>query len=209
MNLTDKQLKKFNNREYRALTMSASDNDSDALIVTGYATTFNQPYELYRDKDFIVYEVVDSRAFDNTDMSDVIMQYDHEGRVFARIRNNTLNLDIDDFGLRITADLGGTDIGKQLYQEIKGGYTDKMSYAYVVGREERNETIDPESGKTIVTRRILEIKKVYDVSAVSIPANDYTSISARNYADGVISIITAERLAAERKKLKIKLLMEV
>ena len=119
-----------------------------------------------------------------------------------------MNLDIDDFGLRITADLGGTDIGKQLYQEIKGGYTDKMSYAYVVGQEERNETIDPD-GKTIVTRRILEIKKVYDVSAVSIPANDYTSISARNYADGVISIITAERLAAERKKLKIKLLMEV
>ena len=208
MDLTDKMLRRLENgREYRAMTMTARSQDAGEMIVDGYATTFNQPYLLLSSRYWRVYEQIAPTAFDGCDMSDVIMQYDHTGRVFARTKNNTLTLAVDTTGLRVTADLSGTDIGRQLYQEIKGGYTDKMSFAFVVAEDKREEVEDHESGVTTLTRTITKISKLYDVSAVSLPANDMTSISARRFADGVIGQIKAERL--ERAKKKIKILLEV
>ena len=209
MELNDKQLRRLmDGREYRAMTMRAL-GDSDAMIVEGYATTFNQPYMLYDGGDYRVMEQIAPTAFAQCDMTDVIMQYDHVGRVFARNRNNTLALSIDTTGLKMTADLGGTDIGRQLYQEIKGGYTDKMSFGFVVAEDQRTSTMDHTTGVETVLRTITKIKKLYDVSAVSIPANDMTSISARRYADGVIDGIKAERLERANKIKKLKLLLEV
>lgn len=209
MELNDKQLRRLSDgREYRAMTMRAL-GDSDAMIVEGYATTFNQPYMLYDGGDYRVMEQIAPTAFAQCDMTDVIMQYDHEGRVFARNRNNTLALSIDATGLKITADLGGTDIGRQLYQEIKGGYTDKMSFGFVVAEDQRTSTMDYNTGVETVLRTITKIKKLYDVSAVSIPANDMTSISARRYADGVIDGIKAERLERANKRKKLILMLEV
>lgn len=209
MGLTDKQLNRLENgREYRNMIMEirAADNE-EQMLVEGYATTFNQPYMLYDGKYYKVIEQIAPTAFQECDMADVIMQYNHEGRVFARNKNGTLSITVDNIGLKITADLGGTDIGRQLYQEIKGGYTDKMSFSFVVGEDKRETTEDYENSIEIVNRTITKIKKVYDVSAVSIPANDLTSISARRYADGVIGRIKAERL--ERAKKKLKLMLEV
>lgn len=209
MELNDKQLRRLSDgREYRAMTMRAL-GDSDAMIVEGYATTFNQPYMLYDGGDYRVMEQIAPTAFAQCDMTDVIMQYDHEGRVFARNRNNTLALSVDATGLKMTADLGGTDIGRQLYQEIKGGYTDKMSFGFVVAEDQRTATMDYNTGVETVLRTITKIKKLYDVSAVSIPANDMTSISARRYADGVIDGIKAERLERANKRKKLILMLEV
>lgn len=209
MELNDKQLRRLmDGREYRAMTMRAL-GDSDAMIVEGYATTFNQPYMLYDGGDYRVMEQIAPTAFAQCDMTDVIMQYDHEGRVFARNRNNTLALSVDATGLKMTADLGGTDIGRQLYQEIKGGYTDKMSFGFVVAEDQRTSTMDHTTGVETVLRTITKIKKLYDVSAVSIPANDMTSISARRYADGVIDGIKADRLERDNKRKKLILMLEV
>lgn len=203
-NLTEKMINKITDgREYRAMTVEA--RTDDGMIVEGYATTFNQPYLLYDGRDYRVIEQIAPQAFDECDMSDVIMQYDHMGRVFARNKNGTLMLDADSHGLKISADLSGTDIGHQLYQEIKGGYTDKMSFGFVVAEDKRDSTYDHEKGVETVTRTITKIKKLYDVSAVSIPANDMTSISARRFADGVISEIKAERLERANIQSKIKL----
>lgn len=186
--------------EFRAL------DDADTYTVEGYATTFDKPYVLLSDAAYEFREVVERSAFDNCDMSDVIMQYDHEGRVFARNRNKTLTLTPDENGLKITARLGGTEIGRQLYEEIKGGYTDKMSFAFTVSDQKRDiEMID---GRTVITRRIKGIRKLYDVSAVSMPANESTSISARSWCDGVIAELEAERLSAleaSRRKLALKI----
>lgn len=193
-------------REFRRCAEFRALDDADTYTVEGYATTFDKPYVLLSDAAYEFREVIDRRAFDKCDMTDVIMQYDHEGRVFARNRNRTLDLDIDENGLKITARLGGTEIGRQLYEEIKGGYTDKMSFCFVVSDQKRDiEMID---GKTIVTRRIKGIRKLYDVSAVSMPANESTSISARSWCDGVIAELEAERLSAleaSRRKLALKI----
>ena len=178
------------------------------MIVEGYASTFDEPYKLYSGEGWELWETVDRSAFDDTDMSDVIMQYNHEGRVFARTRNNTLSVEPDEKGLFISADLGGTEIGRELYEEISGGYTDRMSFGFTVtGDMEEREQND--AGVWIYTRHITSVGKLFDVSAVSIPANDGTSISADavtrsidDLRDGVIERIQAERLEEEKARLE-------
>ena len=187
-----------NDREYRNFLMEirSAENEEDGKIVRGYASTFNEPYELYNDGQYIVREQVDPAAFDDADMNDVIMQYNHEGKVFARTSNGTLDVSVDDRGLAIRADLGGTGAGRELYEEIKGGYTTKMSFGFTVDEDKRETTENREEGTITVLRTITKIRKVYDVSAVSIPANDGTSISVRQLTDGVIGELEAERLHA-------------
>ena len=199
------------NREYRNLTVEAraiGDQGDERRVVTGYASTFDEPYVLFDGDGWKYMEVVDRGAFDNTDMSDVIMQYDHRGRVFARTRNNTLAVNPDEKGLFIEADLGGTEIGRELYEEIRGGYTDRMSFGFTVNGE-YEETQKTDEGVRIYIRHITSVQKLYDVSAVSLPANDGTSIEADattrsigNLTDGVIERIQAERLEEQRIELE-------
>lgn len=194
-------------REYRNMTMAVREagtesEETEDMTVEGYATTFNEPYTLYEDNDIIYREQVDPDAFAETDMDDVIMQYDHEGRVFARTANETLSLNVDDKGLFIRANLGGTEIGRNLFEEIRGGYTDKMSFGFIVDKDEELRT-DAEDGRVDILRTITGISKLYDVSAVSIPANNGTSIGAetRSLIDGAINQIQTERSEAEKLEL--------
>lgn len=193
-------------REYRAFTVNAQE---DEARVRGYATTFNEPYTLYDDGTYEVREVIDENAFDGCDMSDVIMQYNHEGRVFARLSNDTLKVNIDKpYGLEIDADLNGTALGRQVYEEIRGGYTNKMSMGFKVDKSADVWTMTQEdNGKTVEERRVNSIVKLYDVSCVSIPANPGTSIEARSIdtlVNGVIDELKAERLEIEKLDLERK-----
>ncbi len=215
--MMDKLMTKINSgREYRDLVMSIAE-DEESFKVEGYASTYNEPYHLYTryapDGYAIeVKEQIDRHAFDNADMSDVIMQYDHQGRVFARLSNGTLSLDKnDDHGLKIDANLGGTTIGRQLYEEIKGGYTNKMSFGFMVDKaKDTFEQISADEKGEVWLRTIHDITKVFDVSAVSLPANDATAISARAYADGVIAEVEAERQKlAEKEALKADLELRI
>ena len=186
-----------NGREYRKMELNIQEPDS--YNVRGYATTFNEKYTLFEDRDFRIDEQVDPHAFDECDMRDVIFQYDHEGRVFARTSNDTLKLTPDAHGLEVNAYLGGTEIGRNLFEEIKGGYTSKMSFGFHVEADDIKE--EEVEGKVIYTRTIKKINKLYDVSAVSLPANDGTEISASSLKDGAIAKLEAERLLkAERIK---------
>lgn len=205
---------KTNEREYRRIDVANLETraeDDGQMIVEGYATTFNQRYLLYAFDDYEVWEEIDRHAFDQADLSDVIMQYDHEGRVFARNKNKTLELLADDHGLHIRARLDGTEIGRQLYEEIQGGYTDKMSFGFTVSKDQRTEERDEETGKTVILRRITDIKKLFDVSAVSLPANDATEISARCFGEGAIAQAAEEIRAAQarsRKRLMIQMILD-
>lgn len=216
MNSKTLEQKLTEGRSYRPMELRAVEDGTElnSYIVEGYATTFNQPYELYSEPGWTLREQVSPDAFDNADMTDVIFQYDHAGRVFARKSNGTLELTPDEHGLKIRADLSGTEIGRQLYEEIKGGYTTKMSFGFTVAKDTREETED-EAGNVDILRTITGIKKLYDVSAVSLPANDATIISARSDGEGVIAEVKTERskaIEARERKEKviaiIKLLKE-
>lgn len=176
-------------------------------IVEGYATTFEEAYELYRDGKYVVREMVSKEAFKDTDMSDVIFQIDHEGRVYARTRNRSLSLEVDEHGLKTTTDLGLTESSRSVYEDIDKGLYDRMSFAFTVSEDSYTEE-EMENGDIIVTRTILGIGKLYDVSAVSFPANPYTDISARSkdLIDGEIERFEAERLhEAEIKESRMAL----
>lgn len=202
-------------RQYRNIQVGnielRSEND-DEMIVEGYATTFNEPYELFTMDNYTVREQVDPHAFDECSMDDVIMQYNHEGRVFARTKNGTLQLDTDPHGLHIRADLSGTELGREVFSEIKGGYTNKMSFGFIVTEDKREDTEDKQSGHVDILRTITKIGRLFDVSAVSIPANDATAISARAYGEGVIAEVAEEcRKREDRERLlrEIKEICEV
>ena len=191
-------------QQYRSMELRAvkNGNENPEYRVSGYSTMFNQPFVLYRDKwggqEYEIREQVDSHAFDSADMSDVIFNLNHEGRVFARQSNGTLKLTIEEKGLRVDAYLGGTEEGRKIHQEIEGGYLTKMSYRFVVEDDKTEEFTEGE--KRVILRTITKIRKLYDVSVVSIPADDHTSISARSFSDGLIEKLQAERLEAEKKE---------
>lgn len=141
--------------------------------VEGYATTFT-PYLLYHDlEDGDVYERIDRNAFQNAEMSDVIFQFDHAGRVFARTSNDTVYLEVDDRGLFVAADLSKTENARNLWEDINTGMITKMSWRFTIA--DHGQTFDPSTNTISINR----VSKVFDVSAVSIPANQGTSISAR------------------------------
>lgn len=208
---------KIKEREYRNLinfrALEDEDNKENSYIVEGYAAIFDEPYTLYEDEFITITEIVDKEAFKSVDLNDVILQYDHQGRVFARTSNNTLRLSTDDIGLKIRAYLGGTEMGKDLYEEIKGGYTTKMSWGFSLDDSkdiERIESYNDKNDTYEVTRIIKNVKKIYDVSAVSLPANNATEISARSLAEGVTAEAKAERLERLNiDKLKLKILLEM
>ncbi len=199
-------------RTYRDIDVSqieardADPDDNSRKVVEGYATTFNNKYLLYSWQDYEVWEQIDKNAFADCDQDDVIMQYNHEGRVFARTSNGTLTLSTDDIGLKVLANLGGTEIGRQLFEEIKGGYTNKMSFGFKVAEDKREVVEDHEHNKTVVTRTITKVSKLYDVSAVSLPANDATSISARAFGAGVVDEIVQELRKRNEQKQRIRIL---
>jgi HK97 family phage prohead protease len=192
------------NREYRAMPLLSIANekriDSD-FYVEGYATTFDDPYELYEYDGVKYFEVIDRNALNGADVSDVIMQLDHTGRVMARTSNRTLGIEPDNHGLFTYADLSKSSAARDLYEDITSGLITKMSWAFTIADEDYD--------KATHTRIIKRIKKVYDVSAVSFPANAGTDISARSYFDGVIEAEKRETLARKAQILKIKLMMEV
>lgn len=192
------------NREYRMmlpLTAAQTEKrfDSD-YYVEGFATTFNKPYELYEYDGVKYYEMIDRHALDGADMTDVIMQFDHSGKVLARNKNNTLGWELLDEGFFIFADLSKSESARSLYEEIENELVTKMSWAFVVSEDEYN--------RDTRTRIIKKVKKVYDVSAVSIPANSDTDISARSYFDGLIEVEKLEKLEQRKKILKLKLMLE-
>ena len=196
MKLEDKLAGGTQYRDFAAL------EPQDEMVVEGYATTFDSPYLLWRDGEYEVWEKVDRNAFDETNMRDVCLQYNHEGRVFARTTNGTMALSTDEHGLHVRALLGGTELGRQLYEEIKGGYTDKMSFGFTVDADKQEIVEDGNSVR--ITRTILKIGRLYDVSAVSIPANDGTSISARAYGVECVNAVAEEFRKRDERKAQIE-----
>ena len=200
MNL-DEKLAARQYRSLAAMTMpqeQARKRIDCTRYVEGYAARF-EPYVLYDLEDGPIYETFERGCFAAADMSDIIMQYDHTGKVMARTGNGSLIVEATADGLFVAADLGRTQAAQDLYADIAAGMVTKMSWRFTPGDYYFDETT-----RTIVHRTV---RKIYDVSAVSIPANDNTEINARAWVDGEIA--QAARREAElderRRKLRLKI----
>jgi len=195
-----------NERQIRTLQVilpaaetSAKRIDSN-YYVEGYAARF-EPYVLFEMDGEPIYERFEPGCFDGCDMSDVIFQLNHEGTVMARQSNGSLIVEVDDNGLFTAADLGRTEAARRLYEEISTGMITKMSWGFIIG--EYHYDVDR---RTIVHTKV---KKIFDVSAVSIPANQNTEINARSWADGVIDLAARSEAALDerRRKLRLKIIL--
>lgn len=198
------------NREYRSMDLRAlptEEGEENRYIVEGYASTFD-PYVLYTVDGVDYKERIEPTAFDEADLSDVVFRLEHQGRVYARTSAGTVELWHDEHGLGQRTDLGRTQMARDVFADIEAGNYPKMSFAFTVA--DGGDDYD----RATHTRTISKIAKVFDVSPVSFPANPGTqlSVSTRAYFDGVIEAERAERLEAEereRKRKLIKLLLEV
>ena len=180
----------------RAVDVPGQEAEEQELYVEGYAVRFDSPTVLFEYGGTEYKEQIDRHAFDGALMEDVIFNYNHGGKVLARTRNDTLWLTVDDTGVFVRARLDGTEEGRKLYEEIAGGYIDRMSFAFTV-REEGYDEEDHLWTNQTVTR-------LYDVSAVDIPAYDDTSIAARRAAVEDSQRARQAALALDKRKLKLK-----
>lgn len=188
-------------RDFRLTKIETRSNEEEKqeLVLEGIACTFDQETVLYKGKYYECREKIASGAFDNCDMTDVIFNFNHCGRVYARTRNKSLELSVKEDGLHMKAILMPEDNGHaELYRDIQSGLIDKMSFAFHV-KESSFEYIERADEPTIEIRTVTEIDKLYDVSAVDIPAYDTTSISARCAFDAEREKREAESRKAEEE----------
>lgn len=189
----DRMYRTFTNLKTRNEIVEQDGNQTEEMIVEGIAVAFEKETVLFKCGETEYKEVIDRNAFAEADMTDVIFNYNHGGKVVARTRNKTLELYIDANGLNIRARLDGTEEGRKLYEEIKGGYIDRMSFCFTIKEESYNNDEH--------LWRVLKVDKLYDVSAVDIPAYDTTSISARSSR---FAVAEKEQKALVRAQLQIE-----
>lgn len=193
------------NREYRAMaSFDVVPSEEKNYMVEGYASTFDV-YDLFESDGITYKEHIEPTAFENCDMRDVVFLKDHEGTVFARSKNNSLQLSVDEHGLKVRADLSLTAGSREAYEEISSGLYDQMSFAFIVADD--GDSYD----RATHTRNIHSIRKLFDVSYVMRPANSFTDISVatRSRFDGFIEAEKVEILEREQQEKDAELRAEI
>lgn len=164
-----------NDKEMREVEFRATE-DEGKMILEGYPVVFDEE-TLIGDKEWGWYEVIDKKALDNADISDVPLKYNHGDAkgILARTRNGSLKLTIDEKGLKMRAELIDTTDNIDIYKCVKSGLLDKMSFAFNV----IDDVVEQKNGE-IPKRIITKIGRLFDVAVVDLPAYDQTSIYARS-----------------------------
>ena len=167
MNKNDKEMR---NVEFRAT------EEEGKMILEGYPVVFDQE-TLIGDEEWGWYEIIDKKALEGADLSDVPLKYNHGDAkgILARTRNGSLKLTVDSKGLKMRAELIDTTDNVDIYKCVKSGLLDKMSFAFNV-LEEDYEQKDGKTPRRIITK----IGRLFDVAVVDLPAYDQTSIYARS-----------------------------
>jgi HK97 family phage prohead protease len=148
------------------------------MTISGYAAMFNQPADMgwYE-------EVINERAFEGCDMTDVAALFNHDmNMLLSRTNGNAetgLNLTIDEVGLKYEFK-ALNECAEKVAEDIKLGYVSKSSFGFYVENAVWEELVDAD-GRTYDRRTIMKISKLQDVSPVTFPAYGSTSVEARNF----------------------------
>lgn len=189
--------------ENRLADVEFKESENNKMVLEGYALVFNQE-TLIGDEENGFIESIDRNALANANLKDVPMKYNHNDSflIIARTRNNSLQLMVDEIGLKVRAELIDTESNKDIYKMVREGLLDKMSFAFTVS----SQKID-RSG-SIPKRTITGIDRLYDVSVVDLPAYDQTSIVVgRSLAlvDTELKAMDMEKAKKEAEILKLKI----
>lgn len=158
--------------------ISAKSNKVKGSIgeLSGYAIKFNKPS--VAEAPFTEY--IMSTALDHVDISKVLILYDHNyANVLGRVDAGTLELNVDNIGLKFKVQVPDTSLGRDVYANVKAGNLKGMSFGFTVakGGDSWKQT------RPKPTRFITQIKKVNEISIVSLPAYDDTSVNVTRDVD--------------------------
>ena len=180
--------------ENRLASIELREDDAEKMILEGYAIVFDEETLIGDEKNGFI-ESISRSALNETNLKDVPMKYNHNDSflIIARTRNKSLNLTVDEKGLKVRAELLDTESNKDIYKMVKAGLLDKMSFAFTVS----GQKID-RSGE-IPKRTITGIDRLFDVSIVDLPAYEQTSIAASRS----LALVETELKAMDLEKAKI------
>lgn len=179
----------------------AEEVNDEYYHIRGKAVTYNDTYNIYDDEMLSITERIDPHAFDEADLSDVVLNANHgDGNyAVARTRNKTLTFDNGSDGLYTDAKIRKDNPRtSQFYKDVSEGLLDRMSFAFTIKDYKRTEEESPD-GKLYVRYLITKIDKVYDVSAVEFPAYNNTSISSTRANDLEKSFENLVKLEQKKK----------
>lgn len=152
-------------------TIGEEESASERMILEGYASVYD---DIYKIGSWYI-EEVKAGAFDDADLSNVVLNLNHDDSILlGRTKNGSLTLTVDAKGLKFRAELPETQQAKDVYELVSSGLIDQCSFRFSI-----------EEGKTEVKNGddvfiITKVRKVYDVSVVTFPAYESTSVEARN-----------------------------
>lgn len=178
-------------KEIRKLDLQfrAEDTDEGKMEIKGYAAVFNSP------ETYGYTEIIAPTAFDEADMSDVVLRYNHNDSfmVLARTRNKSLKLDVDEKGLLMDATLQD-DITehKNIFNAVKSKLIDKQSFAFTVDEDTYDYDTD--------TRTITKIGKLFDVSVVDQPFYNATDVSVARDINNSDFLARREQIRKEHEE---------
>ncbi|MFX0552132.1 HK97 family phage prohead protease [Lactiplantibacillus plantarum] len=143
---------------------------SKGKTISGYAIVWNSP-----SKDLGGFtEVVTPQALDGVDLSNVLMLNNHDyTQVLASVKAGTLTLETDDKGLHFIAQLPNTSFANDVYEEVQSGNVDSCSFGFD-SDDNTDEWAKDDDGN--ITRTINQVKSLFDVSVVAVPAYDDTNV---------------------------------
>lgn len=200
METTNKYLRDF------ACEVRAEQNEEHGHYITGQPIVFGTATDI----GGMFAEIIDEGALDGTDLRDVRFLVNHNTTMIplARSRNNnansTMQLEKVQGGLNIRADLDteNNETARSLYSAVSRGDISGMSFMFNVKRDEW-ENLDSD----YPVRHIKEIGHVFEVSAVTAPAYEATSIEARADAEALdnakAALENAKKQAAEVRNAKL------
>ena len=171
----EKKILRFTDTELRS-----EQTDDGKMIVTGYALKFNKPTEI-RSWGAKWLEQISRSAMDTAKLDDVILSFNHNfDKLLAGTRNGSLVLSVDEIGMPISGEIVDTTEGRDVYKLIQEGLINRMSFCVEIIDDEWEER-----EKELDVRTITKFGRFYDVSAVTFPAYEDTSISTRSDAEVV------------------------
>lgn len=147
-------------------------DNKDGKKISGYAIVFNKPSKPIPDGDSSFTEIIDPKALENTDLSDVVMLSNHDySKPLATVKAGTLKLDVDEKGLHFEATLPNTTDGSDTFENVKAGNIDSASFRFANASDQWSKD---ENGN--ITRTITNIGDIFEISSVTIPAYDDSSV---------------------------------
>lgn len=182
--------------EYRAVPLNvgelrASQNDDSIGQIAGYAIVWDTP-----STNLPFTEIIKAGALDGVDLSGVLALYNHDfANVLGRVDSGTLKLNIDNHGLHFVLDIPDTTLGHDVYTNIKNGNLKGVSFRFTIA--DGGEQWQQINGRP--TRVISKIATMREISLVSVPAYDDTSVEVtrsfkeftetQNYKDKVLATL--------------------